>query len=129
MAAFQLAPPEQFNFTQPDEWPKWIRRFERLREASGLDRKAQSNQVNTLLYSMGDKADDILCSLNLTVDEKRSYETVKTKLDTSLNAETQSLNVPSSIRDGKRGAKVSIFSSPHYIALQNIATMGPFETR
>jgi len=76
MATFQIAPPEQFNFTQPDKWPKWIRRFERFRETSGLDRKAKSNQVNTLLYCMGDKADDILCSLN-----GGRKETVKTKLE------------------------------------------------
>jgi len=81
MAAFQIAPPEKFNLTQPDEWLKWIRQFERFREASVLDRKAQSNQVNTLLYCMDDKADDIVCSLNLTADEKRFYETVKTKLE------------------------------------------------
>ena len=81
MATFQIALPEQFNFTQPEEWSKWIQQFERFREASGLDKKAQGNQVNTLLYCMGDEADDILCSLNLTADEKKSYDTVKRKLE------------------------------------------------
>ena len=30
---------------------------------------------------MGDETDDILCSLNLTADEKKSYDTVKQKLE------------------------------------------------
>ena len=55
---------------QPDKWSKWIRRFERFREAYGLDKKVQGNQVNTFLYCMGDKAENILCSLNPTADEK-----------------------------------------------------------
>ena len=49
--------------------------------------------------------------------------------DTSLKAETQFLNIPSSIKDGKRGAKVSILLLLYYIALQSIATMVPFEAR
>ena len=37
MAAFRVSPPEAFEFSKPDSWPKWIRRFERFRQASGLD--------------------------------------------------------------------------------------------
>ena len=29
MATFQVTPPENFSFTHPEEWPKWIRRYER----------------------------------------------------------------------------------------------------
>ena len=43
---------------QAEEWPRWIRRFERFRQASGLATKTEENQVNTLVYSMGEKADD-----------------------------------------------------------------------
>ena len=50
MATFQISPPEQFNFSQPDELPKWIRRFERFRDASGLSKKDEVHQVNTLLH-------------------------------------------------------------------------------
>ena len=76
MTTFQIAPPEQFNFNQPNEWPKWIRRF---RDVSGLSEKEEVHQVNTLVYCMGDTADNILCSLGLTSDEKKVYATVKTK--------------------------------------------------
>ena len=64
MASLPLEGPKQFDFSSPDDRPKWIRRFERFREASGLSSKPDERQVNTLIYSMGDKADDILnCSI------------------------------------------------------------------
>ncbi|KAJ8346510.1 hypothetical protein SKAU_G00279110 [Synaphobranchus kaupii] len=41
----QLVPPGNFDFNNASEWPRWIRRFERFRIASGLDRKDQAFQV------------------------------------------------------------------------------------
>ena len=81
MASFQIAPPEQFNFEQPEEWPRWIRRFERFSDASGLSGKEDTHQINTLIYCMGDAADDILSSLSLTTEEKKVYTTVRDKLE------------------------------------------------
>ena len=37
--------------------------------------------MNTLLYSMGDEADDILRSFKLSSDELEKYDTVKAKFD------------------------------------------------
>ena len=37
--------------------------------------------MNTLMYCMGDEADDILSSLGLSDDDKKSYDAVKTKLE------------------------------------------------
>ena len=65
MATYQITPPESFSFNRPEEWPKWIRRFERFRQASGLDTKGEESQINALIYKMGDHADDILCSFGL----------------------------------------------------------------
>ena len=81
MATFQVSPPEAFDFSQPDSWPKWIRRFERFRQASGLQDKAEKSQVNTLIYTMGDKADDLLSSFGLSDEEEKKYSTVKAKFD------------------------------------------------
>ena len=81
MATFQIALPERFNFSQPDEWPKWIRGFERFCDASGLSEKDEVHQVNTLVYCMGDAADDILCALGLSDEEKKVYKTVKGKFE------------------------------------------------
>ena len=36
MAQLRLQPPELFNFRNPDDWPRWKRRFEQFRVASGL---------------------------------------------------------------------------------------------
>ena len=38
-------------------------------------------QVNTLLYSMGDEADEILRSFRLSVEDAKVYDTVKAKFD------------------------------------------------
>ena len=62
-----------------------MRRFERFREASGLSTKLPAEQVNTLVYCMGEEADDILTSLHLTEDENGPYEVVKQKFDTYFN--------------------------------------------
>ena len=81
MATFQVSPPEVFDFSKPDSWPKWIRRFERFRQASGLQGKAEESQLNTLIYTMGDKADDLLSSFGLSNEDQKKYLTVKEKFD------------------------------------------------
>ena len=79
-ATFQVAAPELFTFTRPEEWDKWIRRFERFRMAAGLEEKGEEVQVNTLIYSMGDEADDILRSFSLSEEDKK-YAPVKAEFD------------------------------------------------
>ena len=81
MASYQIPVLEKFNFSRPEEWTKWIRRFERFRQASGLSEKSEENQVNTLVYSMGDKADDVFQSFQLSEVEAKTYETVKNKFE------------------------------------------------
>ena len=80
MATFQVTPPERFSF-KPEEWSKWIRRFERFRLASELNKKDEESQVNTLIYSMGDEADDILQSFVMSADDKKKYNAVKSKFE------------------------------------------------
>ena len=58
MATYQITAPENFNFNHLEEWPHWIRKFKHFRLASGLSKKEVS-QVNALIYTMGDDADDI----------------------------------------------------------------------
>ena len=36
--------------------------------------------MNTLIYTMGDQADDILTSFGLSEDDRRTYKTVKDKV-------------------------------------------------
>ena len=79
MATFNIAPPESFSFTQPENWEKWIRRFDRFCKSSGLSEKPKPDQVNTLIYSMGDQAEDILLSFCLSEEEAKKYSTVVEK--------------------------------------------------
>ena len=79
--AFQIAPPENFNFSSPDEWPHWIKRFERYRQASALSDKAETSQVNALVYAMGYQAEDILTSFRLSEGDAKKYGIVKDKFE------------------------------------------------
>ncbi|KAL7859464.1 hypothetical protein SRHO_G00146110 [Serrasalmus rhombeus] len=76
-ATFSINPPESLDFSKPQDWEKWIRRFERFRVASDLDKSSEANQVNTLIYCMGDEADDVLRGLRITDEQKLVYSSVK----------------------------------------------------
>lgn len=76
-ATFSIRPPEPFDFSKPQDWAKWIRRFERFRLASNLQENSDENQVNTFIYCMGDEADDILRGLPLADADKTKYDAVK----------------------------------------------------
>ena len=80
VANYQVPPPEKFSF-KPEDWTRWIRRFERFRKAAGLDQKSGGNQVKTLVYSMGEAADDIMVSFGLTADDVKQYELVKNRFE------------------------------------------------
>jgi len=72
--AFQLQSPNPFDFKHPDEWPKWKRRFEQYFHASGLAAsKDEARQVGTLLYSLGEEADYVLSSTNISTEERGKY--------------------------------------------------------
>ncbi|UYV60784.1 hypothetical protein LAZ67_1002292 [Cordylochernes scorpioides] len=73
---YNCVAPEPFNFSNPGDWPKWIRRFERFRQASGLINNPENEQVNMLVYCMGDNADDILLSCKIASDQLENYNKV-----------------------------------------------------
>ena len=75
---YQVPPLEKFNF-KPEEWSRWIKRFERFRKVAGLDQKDGESQENT--YSMGEEADDIVMSFGLTAKEAKQYNVVKGKFE------------------------------------------------
>ena len=45
MAALQLKVPEPFDFKKPEEWPRWKKRFEQYRIASGLGEESDQRQM------------------------------------------------------------------------------------
>ena len=94
MASYQIPALERFDFIRPEEWPRWIRRFERFRQASDLTAKLQESQVSTLIYAMGNKGDNILQSFNLLEDDAKIYKTVKDKFESL--CETPKYNIQAS---------------------------------
>ncbi len=75
-ATFSIQPPKPFDFSKPQEWVKWIQKFERFRSESNLHENSDENQVNTFIY-MGDEADDILQGLPLADTDNTKYSEVK----------------------------------------------------
>ena len=80
VANFQVTPSEKFSF-KPQEWPKWIHRFERIRKATGLDKQTSENQVNTLIYTMSEQADNTFISFEFTAEQEKNYEEVNEKFE------------------------------------------------
>ena len=81
MNYIQLQPPEPFNFKTPDDWPRWKRRFEQFRIASGLSEESQLKQVSTFLYCLGEEADAVLTSTNPSDEDRKGYDAVIMKFD------------------------------------------------
>jgi len=79
MASFTVTSPEPFTFSNPSEWSKWIKRFERFKSASGI--KEEADQINALVYLMGEQAEDILSSFNISDADAKKYETVKKRFE------------------------------------------------
>ena len=80
-ATIALRLPGTFDFRKPDEWPKWKRRFVQYLSATGLDGGSDARKVSTLLYCLGEEADDVLTSTNITAEGRTVYATVIEKLD------------------------------------------------
>lgn len=81
MAQLRLDPPAAFNFQTPDDWPRWKKRFEQYRTASGLATADVTQQVSTLLYCIGEEAESVLASTNTIDEEHKSYTAVVDKFD------------------------------------------------
>ena len=81
MAQLNLRPPKPFDFRNPDDWPRWKRRFEQYRATAGLTAESEGKQVNNLLYCLGEEAEAVLNSTNANADDKAEYDKVVKKFD------------------------------------------------
>ena len=63
------------------EWQRWKRRFEQYKSASGLDKEEEGRQVSTLLYCLGEEANDVLTSTSISEEDRKKYGKVMEKLD------------------------------------------------
>ena len=73
--------PDEFNFTQPAEWPTWSRRFQRFRLAEKLHKEDGDVQVSSLLYAMGQESETIMITFALTEVEQNNFYTVMSKFN------------------------------------------------
>ncbi|UYV66874.1 K02A2.6-like [Cordylochernes scorpioides] len=76
----QIQPPETFDFSTPNEWPKWKKRFERYLVVSGMKKKEEADKIDLFMYLMGDRADDIFRTFKFEKEEEA------TKIDSVLKA-------------------------------------------
>ena len=93
---------------EPEEWPRWIKRFERFRQASDLATKSEEVQVSTLVYSLGDKAEDILTLFNLKEDELKEYATVKGKFESYFVKRRNTIYERARFNSGSQGENESV---------------------
>ena len=80
-SASVLQTPAPFPFNSPDEWPKWKRHFEQYHVASGLAKEDDERQVNTLLYCLGEEAEDVLTSTHITSESRKKFTNVLQKFN------------------------------------------------
>ena len=81
MASVPLQLPHPFNFRNPDNWPKWKRRFEQYRLASGPSGESDARQVSTMFYCLGEETEDVLTSGNASEEDRKKLDIVVQKLD------------------------------------------------
>ena len=81
MAQICLQPPKPFNFKNFDDWQHWKHRFQQFRVASGLEGEEAVKQVSMLLHCLGEEAEAVLNSTNVTKAESKEYDTVIGKFD------------------------------------------------
>ena len=68
-----LQHPPPFDFKAPDGWPKWKRRYLQFQEATGLE---EDRQVSTFLYCIGEEANDVLTSTNISEEDAKKFDLV-----------------------------------------------------
>jgi len=81
MATKGIKPPEEFNFSCPSDWPTWKRQFDNFVKHSNIKRREEKYKVNLLIYLMGEMAEDIFASFNLSSADTMNYDKVIGQLD------------------------------------------------
>lgn len=67
-----VAPPDNFDFTNPKSWSNWKKRFERFMCISGHLSKPEDEKINLLIYIMGEQSENVLLQFDpkpITYDE------------------------------------------------------------
>ncbi|CAL1671935.1 unnamed protein product [Lasius platythorax] len=78
-----VALPEPFDFNKPQDWDTYKSRFNRYCIMAGVTNSEQ--QVNSLLYAMGPRAETIFTSFNLSEADAEDIVKVREKFDGFFN--------------------------------------------
>ena len=114
-----LQTPAPFLLNSPDEWPKWEKHFEQYRVASGLSKEDDERQVSALLYCLGEEADDMLTSTNITSESRKKFADMLQKFDDFFQVRKNVISKePDSINALKGRQKLQSSSSLPYTVLQ-----------
>lgn len=62
----------------------WIRRFDRYETVPGLEEKPEKIQMDTQIYCMRDKAEDILATFKLSHEDSKNFDLTKVILTSIL---------------------------------------------
>ncbi|UYV65862.1 K02A2.6-like [Cordylochernes scorpioides] len=76
----QIQPPETFDFSTPNGWPKWRKKFERYLVVSGMKKKEEEDKIDFFMYLIGNHADDIFRTFKFEKEEEAK------KIDSVLKA-------------------------------------------
>lgn len=79
--AVTVKEPASFSF-DPKLWTKWRRRFERYMVTSGMKHtQSEEERVDSLVYIMGEDAEEIFQSFSLSAADKKSFDKVMEAFD------------------------------------------------
>ena len=81
LANLHIKTPDSFDFKNLTTGPNGKKCFEQFRVAAGLNKEEEPRQVSTLLYCLGEEADDVLSSTNVTDEDRKKYATIIVKFD------------------------------------------------
>ena len=115
MATYRIAAIEKFDFAKPEQWETWIKRFKRFRIASGLKSKTDEEQVSTLIYSLGDKAED-LQFFKMSEEDAGKYDKVLDRFqrhfDKSKNTVYERAKFNRRVQQEGRGSRRRVYHGP-----------------
>lgn len=120
MASSQIPLPEKLDSKKPEEWNRWIERFECYRVAAGLDEEVQ---INTLVYAMGGNGNDILKILPIAERDFRCA-TVKRLFDTHFVGRSNIIFERARLKKRVQGEKESVVEFIE--SLYGLAETSPF---
>ncbi|KAK3925936.1 hypothetical protein KUF71_014185 [Frankliniella fusca] len=75
-----VRPPDEFSFT-PSEWSNWRARWAQYHMLSNLKNQSAEYQANSLLYSMGPRAIQVVETFNLTTAQKKDHDALLDAFD------------------------------------------------